>query len=220
MTDLFPNTQMLQRPGIIDLAWGHPSPTLLPLAELQRAAVSMIERRGAAALAYGAEQGAGPLLAWLHERIGRLEGRALSPDEITTTAGNSDALDQICALWTQPGDVVLVESPTYHLAVRIMRDHPLDLVPVPADEAGLRVDSLAEIITQLRRARLLYLVPTFNNPTGVSLSAERRAALVELATAADLLIVEDDVYRELSYDGPAPPSLWSLAQNGVVARLG
>ena len=224
MTDLFPNTQMLQRPGIIDLAWGHPSPTLLPLAELQRAAVSMIERHGAAALAYGAERGAGPLLTWLHERIGRIEGRALAPDEITTTAGNSDALDQLCALWTQPGDVVLVETPTYHLAVRIMRDHPLDLVPVPADASGLRVDALAETIAGLRRSgrrpRMLYLVPTFNNPTGASLSADRRAALVELAAAEELLIVEDDVYRELSYDGPAPPSLWSLAESGVVARLG
>ncbi|HET9221570.1 MAG TPA: PLP-dependent aminotransferase family protein [Roseiflexaceae bacterium] len=224
MTNLFPNTQMLQRPGIIDLAWGHPSPTLLPLAELQRAAVSMVERHGAAALAYGAERGAGPLLTWLHERINRLEGRALTPEEITTTAGNSDALDQICALWTQPGDVVLVETPTYHLAVRIMRDHPLDLVPVPADAAGLRVDALADTIAQLRRAgrrpRLLYLVPTFNNPTGASLSAERRRALVELAAAEELLIVEDDVYRELSYDGAAPPSLWSLAESGVVARLG
>jgi DNA-binding transcriptional MocR family regulator len=224
MSDLFPNTQMLQRPGIIDLAWGHPSPTLLPLAELQRAAVSMIERRGAAALAYGAEQGAGPLLAWLHERISRIEGRALAPDEITTTAGNSDALDQICALWTKPGDVVLVETPTYHLAVRIMRDHPLDLVPVTADEFGLRIDALAETIARLRgagrRPRMLYLVPTLNNPTGASLSTERRAALVEMAATEDFLIVEDDVYRELSYDGPAPPSLWSLAESGVVARLG
>jgi 2-aminoadipate transaminase len=224
MTELFPNTQMLQRPGIIDLAWGHPSPMLLPLAELQRAATSMIERRGAAALAYGAEQGAGPLLTWLHERIGRIEGRALAPDEITTTAGNSDALDQICALWTRPGDVVLVETPTYHLAVRIMRDHPLELVPVPADESGLRVDALAATLAELRRdgrrPRMLYLVPTFNNPTGASLSAERRDALVELAAAEELLIVEDDVYRELAYDRPAPPSLWSRAPSGVVARLG
>jgi DNA-binding transcriptional MocR family regulator len=224
MAELFPNTQMLQRPGIIDLAWGHPSPTLLPLAELQRAAAAMIERQGPAALAYGAERGAGPLLAWLHERIGRLEGRALAPEEITTTAGNSDALDQICALWTQPGDVVLVEMPTYHLAVRIMRDHPLELAPVPADASGLRVDALADTIARLRNAgrrpRLLYLVPTFNNPTGASLSADRRQALVDLAAGEELLIVEDDVYRELSYDGAAPPSLWSMAESDVVARLG
>jgi 2-aminoadipate transaminase len=224
MTDLFLNTQMTHRPGIIDLGWGHPSPALLPTAELRRAAASMLDRDGLVALTYGAEQGAGPLLAWLHERIGRTEGRAPAPDEITTTAGNSDGLDQICALWTQPGDIVLVESPTYHLAVRIMRDHPLDLVPVPADESGLCVDALAETIAELRRGgrrpRMLYLVPTFHNPTGASLSPERRTALVELAAAEELLIAEDDVYRELSYDGSAPPSLWSLAESGVVARLG
>jgi DNA-binding transcriptional MocR family regulator len=224
MTDLFPNAQMTFRPGIIDLGWGHPSPALLPVAELRRAATSMLGHDGVAALTYGAEQGAAPLLAWLRERIGRTEGRAPAPDEITTTGGNSDGLDQICALWTQPGDVVLVESPTYHLAVRIMRDHPLDLAPVPADESGLRIDALAETIAGLRRGgrrpRLLYLVPTFHNPTGASLIAERRTALVELAAAEELLVVEDDVYRELSYDGPAPPSLWSLAESGVVARLG
>src|SRR5262249_26266944 len=151
---------------------------------------ALLDRAGIVSLTYGAEQGAGPLLTWLHERIGRLEGRSLAPNEITTTAGNSDGLDQICALWTRPGDVVLVESPTYHLAVRLMRAHPLALVPTPADEHGLRVDALAETIADLRRGgrrpRMLYLVPTFHNPTGASLSAERRAALVELAAAEEL----------------------------------
>jgi DNA-binding transcriptional MocR family regulator len=140
------------------------------------------------------------------------------------TGGVSQALDQICTLCTKPGDVVLVESPTYHLAIRILRDHPLELVPVPADDGGLRVDALAEAVARLRRAgrrpRLLYCVPTFHNPTGASLLAERRAALVQLAAAEQLLIVEDDVYRELSYDGAAPPSLWSLAPPGTVVRLG
>src|SRR6185295_10821724 len=93
-----------------------------------------------------------------------------------------------------------------------------------ADDAGLRIDALEAAIVGLRRAgrrpRMLYLVPTFHNPTGVSLSPERRAALVELAAAEELLIVEDDVYRELAYDGPAPPSLWSVAPPGVVVRMG
>jgi DNA-binding transcriptional MocR family regulator len=97
-------------------------------------------------------------------------------------------------------------------------------MPIPADGGGLRVDALAEAIAHFRRAsrrpRLLYTVATFHNPTGISLQSERRAALVELAAAEGLLIVEDDVYRELSYDGPAPPSLWSLAPPGAVVRLG
>src|SRR5262249_14165363 len=147
------------------------------------------------------------------------EGRAVAPDEIMITGGVSQALDQICTLCTRPGDIALVEAPTYHLAVRILRDHPLDLVPLSANADGPSVDALATTIAELRRAnrrpRLLYLVPTFHNPTGVSLSAARRTALVELAAAEELLIVEDDVYRELAYDGPAPPSLWSIAPAGT-----
>jgi DNA-binding transcriptional MocR family regulator len=224
MNDLLPTIQMIRRTGIIDLSWGHPAPELLPVDLIRQAAAAMLGRAGIEALTYGADQGAGPLLDWLRARIGRTEGRVPAADEIVITAGNSDALEQICALWASPGDVVLVESPTYHLAVRIMRDHPLELVPVAADESGLRVDALAAAVASLRRTgrrpRMLYLVPTFHNPTGVSLSPARRAALVELAAAEELLIVEDDVYRELAYDGPAPPSLWSMARPGVVARMG
>src|SRR5262245_9478194 len=223
MFDL-PTIQLVQRPGIIELGWGHPNAALLPVADMRRAAIEALDRDGAAALAYGADQGAGPLLAWLRERIERTEGCTVAPDEIMITGGVSQALDQICTLCTRPGDVALVEAPTYHLAVRILRDHPLDLVPVPADADGIQVDALATTIAELRKTnrppRLLYLVPTFHNPTGVSLSAERRTTLVELAAAEELLIVEDDVYRELAYDGPAPPSLWSIAPSGTVARLG
>src|SRR6185295_17328505 len=104
------------------------------------------------ALTYGADQGAGPLLDWLRARIARTEGRAPAVDEIVITAGNSDALQQLCALWARPGDIVLVESPTYHLAVRILRDHPLELAPVAADDAGLRIDALEAAIVGLRRA--------------------------------------------------------------------
>src|SRR5689334_18015061 len=133
MSDLFPNIQMIQRPGIIELGWGHPGAELLPIAEIRGAAGAALDRAGAEALTYGADRGPSALLAWLCERIGRTEGRAPAPEEITITAGVSDALQQICTMWTQPGDIALVESPTYHLAVRILRDHPLDLVPVPAD---------------------------------------------------------------------------------------
>jgi DNA-binding transcriptional MocR family regulator len=191
---------------------------------MRRAAIDALDRAGVDALAYGPGQGPGPLIAWLQERIERTEGRAPDVGEIMITGGVSQALDQICTLCMRPGDVALVESPTYHLAVRILRDHPLDLVAVPVDQAGLQVDALASIVADLRRAnrrpRLLYTIPTFHNPTGVSLSAARRSPLLELAAAEQLLILEDDVYRELAYDGAAPASLWSQASPGTVVRLG
>lgn len=217
-------TQLQLRPGIIELNWGQPDPELLPKEAVSSAAAAVLARVGGDALSYGAAAGAGPLLAWLRAHIAQTEPQAVAADEIAITAGNSDAIDQVCTLFTQAGDVVLVESPSYHLALRIMRDHPLRLVPVATDEHGLQVELLAQTVHDLQRAgsnvRMLYTVPTFHNPTGVSLSAERRLALVQLAQQAGFFIVEDDVYRELHYDAPAPPALWTLAPRGTVLRLG
>jgi DNA-binding transcriptional MocR family regulator len=222
--DIPQSTQLVLRPGVIELNWGQPDPTLLPVEAMSRAAAAMLGKMGGDALSYGAATGAGPLLAWIRERIQQTEGQTISLAEIITTAGNSDSVDQICTLFTQPGDVVMVESPTYHLALRIMNDHPLSLVPVPVDDQGLQVDVLAakvrELKAQGKTVRLLYTIPTYHNPTGVCLSAERRQALIELAVAEDFLIMEDDVYRELWYDAPAPPSLWSRAPRGTVLRMG
>ncbi|MCC7163197.1 MAG: PLP-dependent aminotransferase family protein [Anaerolineae bacterium] len=220
----FPVVQLAVKPGVIDLAWGQPDPKLLPVAAMQRATELALSKYGSDTLAYGADAGAGPLLDYLAARVERTEGRALNPDQIMLTGGNSDALDQIATNFTEPGDTVLVEAPTYHLAVRILRDHRLDIVPIPTDEDGLRVNDLQEQLAELKRAgrqaRFLYTIPTFHNPTGRNLSEGRRRGLVKIAAQEHLLIVEDDVYRELAYDGPALPSLWSLAQEGVVLRMG
>lgn len=223
MNATLPITQLELRPGIIELVWGHPAQALLPVAAMARAASAALQRYGSAALTYGYMAGPGPLIDWLCAKIGETEGHQPTPDEILITAGNSQALDQILTLCTEPGDTVLVESPTYHLAVRILRDHPVKLVAVPMDEEGLQVDALVTLLADLRRRgerpRLLYTIPTFHNPTGLSLSLARRQALVQLAAQENLLIVEDDVYRELAYDAPAPPSLWSLAPETVL-RMG
>ena len=170
------------------MAWGHPDPALLPVADIARAAELALRRAGPAALAYGAEQGPGrliePLAAWLSRR----EGQPIAPEQIFITGGISQGLDLLCTLLTRPGDAVLVDSPTYFLALRIFRDHGLELAPVPGDDDGLRVDGLAQTLddlaTQGRRPRFLYIVPTFGNPTGASLAADRRSALVALARGA------------------------------------
>jgi 2-aminoadipate transaminase len=219
-----PILQLFERPGIIELTWGHPDPALLPVAALRRAGAAALDQYGSDAMQYGHPAGPGPLLDWLAERIGRQEGRAPALDEIMATGGISLGLDVLLTSLMVPGDTVLVESPTYHLAVRILRDHGLNLVPIPSDQDGLRVDALEQTLARLNAAgaapKALYLVATFNNPTGRSLAPNRRRALVDLAAAAGLLIIEDDVYRELAYDDVAPASLWSLAAPGVVARLG
>lgn len=224
MTNSFPTVQLTLKPGVIDLAWGQPDPQLLSVAEMQRALELAHKQFGADMLGYGADAGAGPLLAYLSKRIQHHEARALTHEQIMLTGGNSDALDQICAHFTMPGDTVLVEAPTYHLAVRILRDHQLDVLAVPMDEDGLRVNALQETISELKHAgkhpKFLYTIPTFHNPTGANLSKGRRRGLIKVAEAEHLLIVEDDVYRELAYDAPAPPSLWSMANDDAVLRMG
>jgi DNA-binding transcriptional MocR family regulator len=208
------------RPGIVELSWGHPDLALLPVTGLARAAARALERDGPTALCYGAEQGPGCLIERLCAWIGQCEGMAPPPDRVFITGGVSQGLDLFCTLWTRPGDLVLVESPTYHLALRVFRDHGLELFPVPGDEDGVRPDTLAAAVERLRRqgrpARFLYFVPTFGNPTGATLPLDRRRAVAALAQDAGLTILEDDVYRHLWYDVPPPPPLSDFAPANVV----
>lgn len=217
-------TQMVLREGYREFSFGQPDPRLLPVDEIRRAAVTAADRFGPSMLGYGAPEGAWPLLAWIRDRAAQREGLALQLDECLGTGGNSDAIDQVCTLFTEPGDIVLVESPTYHLGLRILNDHHLDLRAIPMDEQGLRLDALEDTLAAVaregRRVRMLYTIPTFHNPTGINLAAGRRQAVVDLAVRHGFLILEDDVYRELVYDGTSPPSLFSLAPRGTVLRLG
>lgn len=219
-----PITQFVDRPGAIDLAWGHPDPALLPVDELAAATEDALTRFGPDALAYGAPAGPGPLIEEVVARLRIVDRRAPTTAETYICPGASPGLEQAAALLAEPGDVVLVEAPTYHFALQILGGHPVELRGIPIDDDGLIVDALREELIALRgagrRARFLYTIPTYHNPTGVSLAPARRTALVELAAAAGLLVVEDDVYRELPYDGPAPASLWSEAPAGTVLRLG
>jgi DNA-binding transcriptional MocR family regulator len=221
--------QAEMRPGVIELRWGEPDPGLIPVEKIAAAAGAALRAAGAAALTYGANEGPQVLREALAERITRAEGQPLGLDEIVITAGNSAAIDQVLALFVRPGDAVLVEDPTYSLALSMARDFSCDLVGVPFDDQGMQVDALPDILKHVRSSgrmpRLLYTIPTFHNPTGVCLADERRERLVQIAAEEHLLIVEDDVYRELAYEGAVPASLWALAHEvpgaaDYVVRLG
>ena len=219
-----PVMQFRDRPGVIDLAWGHPGPDLLPVELIREAFGRAIERYGPQALSYGADPGPGPFLEWLASRLGGIDGRAPLPSELLVTAGASHALDLVCGLLAEPGDVCLVPTPTYHLALGIIRDHGLAVEPVACDTEGVLLDSVTEVVARVRREgrrpRLLYVVPTFGNPSGITLSLERRQQLTARCAAEGVLIVEDDVYRELAFDGSPPASMWSRGAPGSVVRLG
>lgn len=220
------DTQISQRPGMIELGLGHPDPTLIDADGLRAAASRAFDLFGRETINYGFGRGPGPLRDWLRARLARIDPGAtpVAAEAITVSGGFSHGFDQIATLMLKPGDVVFAQAPTYHLALRILRDHGVLLRAIPSDADGLRADALAAAIDVCRaegqRPAMLYAIPTFNNPTGACWSAKRRDEVLAVADAAGVLIVEDDVYRELAFDAPAPPSLWSIARPGAVARLG
>jgi len=183
-----------------------------------------MDRYGPEMLAYGNPAGPPPLIEFICDRLRQTDGRAPSPSQVVITSGASQGLDLAAAFSLDPGDTVLMDVPTYHLAMRILRDHPVQVVGVQSDAGGILPDELARVVTQLRqrqqRPRLLYTIPTFHNPTGRVMPDERRAELLAFAAQEELLIVEDDTYRELSYDGPSPASLWASDASSSVIRLG
>lgn len=219
-----PVIQFVHRPGILDLGWGHPRPELLPVRQWARAAEEAARTFGWQALTYGNASGPGPLVDWLTGHLCRLEDGGTTAGQIFVTGGASHALSLIAAVLAEPGDAVLVDSPTYHLAFPILADRGVELVRAPADSDGVDPAALAVTLRSLRaagrRVPLMYLVPTFGNPTGRSLPDDRRAAIVRLAQREGLTLVEDDTYRELGYEDPAPVSLWRLAGGAGVVRLG
>lgn len=223
MTHL-PDQELQLRPGIVEFDWGHPDPALLPVDALAAASADALARHGRAALAYGPQQGPGRLIEVVRARLGRLEGLTPPAETLMITGGTSHALDMLCARLSRPGDTVLVEAPTYHLALRIFRDRGLRFVAVPGDDEGLVVAGAAAALAALRASRervaFLYCVPSFGNPAGATMGPARRAALAELALGEGLMVLEDEAYFELWYDRQPPPSVYSLAPAGPIVRLG
>ena len=224
MNTSFTEVQYDLRPGIIEFRAGHPDLELMPAEDLIKATRMVLEREAPQALSYGAEQGPTCLIQQLSAWLERAEGEKPLAEQMMITGGASQALDMLCLLLTKAGEVALVQSPTYHLALRVMHDHRLELLSVPGDAQGIQIDALKETIESLQRRekqpRLLYLVSTFSNPSGTTLNLQRRKALVELARQYDLIVVEDDVYYQLWYDAPPPPSIYSLTSSDSVIRLG
>ena len=203
------------RPGIIELRWGDPDPRLIPVAAISDAMRWVTGTVGEAALNYGVNEGPGVARAAFAEHIAAVEGRPVDLPQIAVTNGCSPSIQLLFSQLVEPGDVVFMEDPGFSLGIRMARDLRLDLVAVPLDADGLDVEALSQAVRDVRasgrRPRMVYTVATYHNPTGVCMSEARRRRLVELAVEEDLIVVEDDAYRELWYDAPPPPSLWRLA---------
>ncbi len=207
-------------PGMIDLGVGQPGPDLLPLALLRKAAASRLAGNDAPFLAYGAEQGDGYFRTAL---AGFLSGHYYTPvdaDQLFVTAGVSMGLDLLCTLFARPGDTIFVEEPSYFLALRIFADHHLKIISLPLDEDGLIIEALEEKLSR-HNPIFLYTVPTFHNPSSVTLTAERREQLVKLGRKYNFLIIADEVYHLLNYAAkPPPPPMAKYIASDTILSLG
>ncbi len=213
--------------GVIDLGIGQPDDSVYPVEAFRRAAsVVFAEGSSIEHYQYGAEYGDGRHRIALGRFLSQAYGFPVDPELLFTTNGNSQALDMVCTVYSRPGDVVVVEEPSYFLAHGIFADHGLEVVGVPIDEDGLdpdRVDSeLTRLAREGRRVPFIYTIPVFHNPTGVTLGEQKRARLVEVAADHGVLVVADEVYHLLPTDHavPLPPAMSRWIDTGAVLSLG
>jgi 2-aminoadipate transaminase len=200
---------LTERPGVVSFAGGLPAPDLFDRAGLQAAFTAVLaEGSGARVLQYSTTEG-DPLLRRLIAQRLTERGLETGADDLLITSGSQQALTLVAAVLLQPGDRVLVEEPSYLAALQCFALAGAEAIPVPCDDDGLDPEALEALIAQ-HRPTLLYTVPTFHNPTGRTLSAQRRLALAEVAERTGLWIVEDDPYGELRYSGDALPAVASL----------
>ncbi len=197
------------RPEIISFAGGLPATEFLPVDAVRQATEAVLVRRGGRALQYGESEGIAELREWIARRESPA-GTSLRPENVLVTHGAQQALDLIGRVLLDAGDTVLVENPTYLALLAAWRPWEVRFVPVPGDDNGLRTEDLRRMDPRRGRAKLLYTIPNFQNPSGTTLSTQRRQELVDECRARGIGVIEDDPYGDLRYEGEPPPSLLSL----------
>lgn len=200
--------ELAERRDVISLAVGLPPAELMPLAELREVQERLLVERGTETLLHSPTEGIAPLRESLAARCASW-GIQVTPAEILVTSGSQQGLDLIARVFLDPGDVVIVEQPTYLGALEVFRRAEAHLVSVPVDGDGMRIDLLEALLAR-HRPKLIYTLPTFQNPSGAVLSTSRRLALLELARRYQVAVVEDDPYRDLAYDAEPPAPLAAL----------
>ncbi|MET0485293.1 MAG: PLP-dependent aminotransferase family protein [Candidatus Rokuibacteriota bacterium] len=216
-----------QRPPMnptYEFGGGFPDPVSFPYEGMIEATARMMANEGAAAMTYGDPQGYRGLRELVCEKYERFESFSTTPDNIIVANGSGHALSLAFSAFVDPGDVIISESPTFSGSLHTMRRHGPEILDVPVDGEGIVTDAVRERLTALRaqgrRCKLIYTIVNFQNPAGPSQSLRRRHALLELANEFDTLILEDDAYGELRFEGETLPPLFALDRNARVIRAG
>lgn len=209
--------KLLGKPGIISFAGGFPDPSLFDVDGIREAVNNALTHDSGAALQYGATEGFNPLREQLAALMAQKGCNNVQPDQLIVTTGSQQALDLIGKTLIDAGDKVIVEGPTFLATIQCFRLYGADLVSAPIDAHGVQVDALEALIVE-HKPKLIYLIPTFGNPSGATLTLERRKRVLELAAKYQTLVVEDDPYGDLYFDAPPPPSLLALSAEVAGSR--
>lgn len=214
--------KLTNKPGLISFAGGLPDPHVFPVEEIREITNEILTKEPQRALQYGLTSGDPRLRKILAQRA-IAEGVPLTDENVLITTASQQGLELISKIFIDPGDVVIVEMPSYLGGLNAFTTYRADLVTIPLDEDGMRTDILRDKLKEFEDAgrlpKFVYTVPDFQNPAGVTLSAGRREELLELCYHYDLPLVEDTPYRELRFEGEAPPDLLSMDDRGHVISL-
>lgn len=214
--------KLTRRGGMISFAGGLPDPATFPVNELKQITSDILDKQPHLALQYGPTEGDTNLKDELVKWMGK-DGIDVGRDQILITSGSQQGLDLVGRVFLDPGDPLIVELPSYMAGLQVFRSCRAEMIGVPQDDAGMRTDLLEQTLARLaregRRPKFIYVVPDFQNPSGVTMTEERRRMVLELARAYRSLVVEDNPYRELRFEGTPAPPIMSLDRDGRVVYL-
>jgi 2-aminoadipate transaminase len=208
----------------VSLSYGFPDPALFPGEQLTDAVATVLQEQGDEVLQYGTDSYADHLEDVVEERE-RDRNIPFDHNDVLLTNGATHAIDTVCRVFLDPGDVILVEEPTFMGALGVFWNFGVEVVGVPVDDEGLDVDALAATLERRRERgeqspKLLYTIPDFQNPTGTTLAGSRRERVLDLATEHDFVVLEDGAYSDLRFDGEGVPPLAAMDDSGRVVRVG
>ncbi len=210
---------VIRQPGMISFAGGMPDPEIFPVRQFKEAS-GIFDREGKDVLQYGTTEGYQPLKEFLCEWTAPRMGRSPDPKEMLITTGSTQIVDLLCWALIDKGDCVICEEPTFLGATLTMHNHGAKFLTVPCDEQGMKVELLPGIIEkakkQGKKIKFIYTIVNFHNPLGCDLSVERRKRLLEIAREHNLVILEDDPYGYVRFDGEDPPTIYSMDTSGRV----
>jgi len=202
--------KLLGKPGIISFAGGFPDSAMFDVDGIRAASNAALEHEPGAALQYGATEGYQPLREQISAFMAGKGAEQVAPEDLIVTTGSQQALDLLGKTLVGPGDKVIVEGPTFLATIQCFRLYGAELISAPIDGDGVQTDALERLIAE-HKPKFVYLIPTFGNPSGATLTLERRKKVLELAVKYQTLVIEDDPYGDLYFGAPPPPSLLALS---------